>query len=66
MITDPNEAGYRYPQPGERYWHEPWQRWVIVDGDSPYGLIPDEVAAHYEDEPDEKLVVKLRSLVSPP
>lgn len=64
MITDPDQPGYRFPQPGERYWHAPWECWVVIEGDTPYGHVPDEVAALRESD-GQKLVVKLRSLDEP-
>ncbi len=57
MITDPDEPGYRYPQPGERLWHQPWQRWVTITG----GSIADEVWGRLDD--GQSVSVKLRSLV---
>lgn len=69
MITDPDERGYRYPQPGERLWHQPARQWCTVlppemsprHGDLeviaevPVALGPEHVCA----------VVKLRSLADP-
>lgn len=62
MIDDPGEVGYRYPFPGERLWHRPWRRWVIVRGLDCVRRIPeDEVPVRFEGS-DELAVVKLKSL----
>lgn len=65
METDPDVPGYRYPDPGERLWHEPWARWVIVLAADPLDrvrVIPmDEVLVRYEGS-EQRAVVKLRSL----
>jgi len=35
VITDPRQPGYRYPRPGERFWHRPWrQRVTVISDDS--------------------------------
>lgn len=60
MITDPDEPGYRYPQPGERLWHDPWQCWVTITGEPHYGPIADEVDGRLDD--GRAVGVKLRSL----
>lgn len=61
LITDPDDPGYRYPQPGERLWHEPSQRWATVTV-LERGRVPhvDEVSVIVED--CEVRIVKLRSL----
>lgn len=56
MITDPDDPGYRYPQPDERLWHAPSQRWVAVVGDAGHDEAP------VIDEDGRRLTVKLRSL----
>lgn len=61
MITDPDDPGYRYPQPGERLWHEPSQRWVTIIGTPDYGPVADEVDVRAADL-DQAATVKLRSL----
>lgn len=33
MITDPRQPGYRYPRPGERFWHRLWRQRVTVISD---------------------------------
>lgn len=63
MITDPDDRDYRFPQPGERLWHEPQQAWIRITGDTPYGHVCDEVAGVFEDS-SQSVVVKLRSLRS--
>lgn len=30
MSDDPKDPKYRYPEPGERYWHWVRRQWVIV------------------------------------
>lgn len=65
MITDPDEPGYRYPHTGERLWHRPSARWVVIHGQPSYGPIVDEVDAHREHD-GQRVTVKLRSLDEPP
>jgi hypothetical protein len=61
VITDPGAPGYRYPQPGEVFWHEPWRVWIRITGQPDYGPVPDEVAGEFIAN-DQPVVVKLRSL----
>lgn len=62
MIDDPDEDGYRYPEPGERLWHRPWKRWIIVRALDCVRCVPqDEVPVRFEGS-DELAVVKLKSL----
>lgn len=43
MIADPDEPGYRYPQPGEFLWHTTWMRWVVIIGAPAGSWIEDSV-----------------------
>lgn len=61
MITDPDKPGYRYPQPGDRLWHVPWQCWIVITGQPVYGPSVDEVDGEREDN-GQPVSVKLRSL----
>lgn len=72
VIDDPDDPDYRYPEPGERFWHVQWDRWVIVrptDGwcleqraREAIGLrILGEVTVELEDT-GQRGIVKLRSL----
>lgn len=59
MIDDPDDEDFRCPVPGERYWHRPWDRWVVISGEE--WAVSDEVAVVFEDT-GQHGTVKLKSL----
>jgi hypothetical protein len=63
VISDPHHPDFRYPQPGERYWHRNWNRWCTIVEPWP-SLLPslaqDEVPVRIES--GKLATVKLRSL----
>lgn len=71
MEDDPDQPDYRYPVAGERLWHHPWRRWVIVrstlDGvaasatDEASLRVLGEVAVTFEDSGN-RAIAKLRNL----
>jgi hypothetical protein len=63
VISDPDDPAFRYPQPGERYWHQPWNRWCTIVEPWPElrrSLPRDEVPVRMES--GKLATVKLRSL----
>jgi hypothetical protein len=62
VITDPDVAGYRYPAPGERLWHAPWQCWMTVRAKGCTRCVPDDEVAATREDNGVRVVVKLRSL----
>jgi hypothetical protein len=69
MITDPRQPGYRYPRPGERFWHRPWRQRVTVIADDPGGIGQHDDTAEVTvviDATGEPAVANLRSLERSP
>lgn len=63
MITEPDDPDYRYPQPGERFWHSRKDAWCTVrsGADEPYDLrVVGEVAVTFDD--GRRATVKLYNL----
>ena len=69
MITNPRQPGYRYPRPGERFWHRLWRQRVTVTVDQPGLTFEPEDTGEISvviDATGEPAVVKLRSLDTTP
>jgi hypothetical protein len=69
MITDPRQPGYRYPRPGERFWHRLGRQRVTVVSDVSVGVGEHDHAAEVTvliDATGEPAVANLRSLESSP
>ena len=62
MEDDPDKPGYRYPHPGERFWHERLGFWVTVTDYAEKSYPTDEVAVRAEQVPNTTIIVKLRNL----
>lgn len=68
MITDARQAGYRYPRPGERFWHRLWrQRVTVIAAESEIVREHDRIGevAVVIDATGEPAIANLRSLERP-